>query len=95
MNSGVYKKSTSNFATEVKTIDVKQPPENTTMHFSSTVERISGESAKVWEIHHAARHRQRQGDDVIILSVGEESAEPTPESIQEAIIASILGGRHH
>ena len=65
------------------------------MHYSSLVGRISGESAEVWEIHYEARKRLERGEDIIILSVGEESGETTPDEIQEAAIASIRGGRHH
>ena len=65
------------------------------MHYSSLVGRISGESAEVWKIHYEARKRLERGEDIIILSVGEESGETTPDEIQEAAIASIRGGRHH
>jgi len=65
------------------------------MKYSSLVERISGESAEVWKIHNEARKRSKNGEDVIILSIGEESEETTPSSIQKEAIASIQRGRHH
>jgi len=65
------------------------------MKFSSLVERIAGESAEVWDIHNEARKRFENGEDVIMLSIGEESDETTPASIQKEAIASIQRGRHH
>lgn len=65
------------------------------MNYSSLVERIAGESAEVWDIHNEARKRFENGEDVIMLSIGEESDETTPASIQKEAIASIQRGRHH
>ena len=65
------------------------------MKYSSLVERITGESAEVWDIHNEARKRFENGEDVIMLSIGEESDETTPASIQKEAIASIQRGRHH
>ena len=65
------------------------------MKYSSLVERIAGESAEVWDIHNEARKRFENGEDVIMLSIGEESDETTPASIQKEAIASIQRGRHH
>ena len=65
------------------------------MKYSSLVERIAGESAEVWDVHYEARKRFDNGEDVIMLSIGEESDETTPVSIQKEAIASIQRGRHH
>ena len=65
------------------------------MHYSSLVERVGGESVDVWAIHYEARKRQRDGEDIIILSVGEESDQNTPIAVQQAAIDSISSGRHH
>ncbi len=65
------------------------------MKYSSLVERIAGESAEVWDVHYEARKRFDNGEDVIMLSIGEESDETTPASIQKEAIASIQRGRHH
>ena len=65
------------------------------MKYSSLVERIAGESSEVWDIHNEARKRFGNGEDVIMLSIGEESDETTPASIQKEAIASIQRGRHH
>ena len=55
------------------------------MKYSSLVERIAGESAEVWDIHNETRKRFENGEDVIMLSIGEESDETTPTSIQKEI----------
>ena len=65
------------------------------MKYSSLVGRIAGESAEVWDIHYEARKRFENGEDVIMLCIGEESDETTPASIQKEAIASIQRGRHH
>ena len=65
------------------------------MKYSSLVERIAGESSEVWNIHNEARKRFKNGENVIMLSIGEESDAKTPAPIQHAAIASILRGRHH
>ncbi|MDP6329803.1 MAG: arginine--pyruvate aminotransferase AruH, partial [SAR324 cluster bacterium] len=59
------------------------------MSYSSLVDRISGESAEVWDIHNEARKRLDRGEDVILLSIGEESDETTPDAIQQEAIESI------
>ncbi len=65
------------------------------MNFSSLVQRIAGESTDAWDIHNEARKRFENGEDIILLSIGEESEETTPYSIQQEAISSILRGRHH
>ena len=65
------------------------------MDYSSLVDRISGESADVWAIHIEASARRNRGDDVLILSLGQESDEYTPSIVQKAAIDSIRNGRHH
>lgn len=65
------------------------------MQFSSLTQRISGESADIWEVHYEAAARLQAGEDIILLSVGQENSEVTPEPIQQAAITSITSGRHH
>ena len=65
------------------------------MRFASLIERIGGESADCWAVHYEAVERLKAGADIIILSVGQETHEFTPEPIQQAAIDSILSGRHH
>ncbi len=65
------------------------------MKYSSLVKRIAGESTQVWDIHNEARNRFENGEDVLMLSIGEESDEKTPVLVQQEAIASIQRGRHH
>ena len=65
------------------------------MKYSSLVNRISGEGVEVWDIHNEARKRHDLGEDVILLSIGEESDKITPNAIQQEAINSIRQGRHH
>lgn len=63
-------------------------------NFSSFVERIGGEGAAAWTIHYRALERQRRGEDVILLSVGEPDFD-TPAPVVEAAVASLRRGRTH
>jgi len=65
------------------------------MKFASLTERIAGASADAWEIHNLAHERLRQGEDVIMLSIGEESDQVTSDKIVDAAIHSLTSGRHH
>ena len=65
------------------------------MKYSSLVKRIAGESAEVWDIHEEGRKRLAQGEDVIMLSIGEESDQTTPVTIQQEAVNSIRSGRNH
>ncbi len=64
------------------------------MRFSSLVDRIGGEGAAAWDIHVRALERRRQGDDIILLSVGDPDF-ATPAAIVEAGIASLRDGNTH
>lgn len=65
------------------------------MKFSSVTERISGDSVDVWDVHYRGMSRLEAGDDIILLSVGQESDETTPTRIVEAAVESLREGRHH
>ena len=64
------------------------------MHYSSLTTRIAGEGAAAWDIHYRALERQANGDDVIILSVGDPDF-VTPAPIVDSAIASLRGGATH
>ena len=70
-------------------------PGTHSMRYSSLVDRIGGESADIWAIHYEARARQNRGEDILILSLGQESDQYTPSVIQQTAINSIKSGRHH
>jgi arginine:pyruvate transaminase len=65
------------------------------MKFSALTERIADQSADVWEVHYRAMDRLEAGDDIVLLSVGQETDETTPSMIIDAAIASLRAGRHH
>lgn len=64
------------------------------MRFSSRVERIGGAGARAWEIHARAIGRSRQGDDVIMLSIGDPDFD-TPPAIVDSAVAGLRGGNTH
>jgi arginine:pyruvate transaminase len=64
------------------------------MRFSPFVERIAGQGVAAWDIHHAAWQAQRNGEDVIILSVGDPDF-ATPEFITDAAIRALKAGDTH
>lgn len=50
---------------------------------------------EAWSVHYEALERLGTGEDIILLSVGQESDEYTPESIVEEAVSSLRKGRHH
>ena len=67
----------------------------TLMKFSTLTQRISGESVDAWEVHYEGLARREAGEQVIILSVGQETDEYTDDEIVNSAIASLRNGRHH
>ncbi|MDE0310402.1 MAG: pyridoxal phosphate-dependent aminotransferase [Acidiferrobacterales bacterium] len=65
------------------------------MYFTGLTERVGGKGSDAWEVHYAAIERQRQGADIVILSIGQEMIESTPDVIVEACYSSLKRGRHH
>jgi arginine:pyruvate transaminase len=65
------------------------------MRFSSLTDRIAGDSVDAWDVHYRGMNRMEAGEDIIMLSVGQESDETTPTPIVEAAISSLRSGRHH
>ena len=64
------------------------------MRFSPFVERIAGQGVAAWDIHHAAFHAASQGEDIIILSVGDPDF-ATPSFITDAAIDALREGDTH
>ena len=64
------------------------------MRYSNFSERIGGEGAAAWEIHHQAINAKRAGRDVIVLSIGDPDFD-TPASIKGVTIASLEAGETH
>ena len=64
------------------------------MKFSSLTERVKGGAADVWDTHTVATEARREGQDVIILSVGDPDF-ATPEPIVEVAVRSLREGNTH
>ena len=64
------------------------------MRFSPFVERIAGQGVAAWDIHHAAFQAASQGEDIIILSVGDPDF-ATPSFITDAAVSALREGDTH
>jgi aspartate/methionine/tyrosine aminotransferase len=65
------------------------------MRFSTYVTGMAGgEEMGAWAIHANARRRQRAGEDLLVLSIGDHDFS-TDDRIVEATIASLKAGNHH
>ena len=64
------------------------------MKYSDFTRRIDGEGAAAWDIHNRAVEKSRQGEDVIILSMGDPDFD-TPSPIIDAAIDSLRAGDTH
>jgi len=65
------------------------------MKFSSLTNRISGESVDAWNVHYEGLARREAGEDIIVLSVGQETDEFTSDIIVDSAVDSLKKGRHH
>ncbi len=65
------------------------------MKYSSLIDRISGESVDAWDVHYDGLARLEAGEDIIVLSIGQETHEFTPREIVDSAIDSLNSGRHH
>jgi arginine:pyruvate transaminase len=65
------------------------------MRFSTYVSGMAGgEEMGAWAIHANARRRQRAGEDLLVLSIGDHDF-TTDDRIVAATIASLQAGNHH
>ena len=64
------------------------------LHYSQLTHRLDTPAGSVWEIHDEAVLRQRAGEDIILLSVGDPDF-PTPGYITEHTVNAINRGRTH
>ena len=64
------------------------------LHFSAASRRLAAPGSDVWQIHDEAVARQRAGEDIILLSVGDPDF-PTPAYITEHTVDAINQGRTH
>ncbi|MEG1038851.1 MAG: pyridoxal phosphate-dependent aminotransferase [Pseudomonas sp.] len=64
------------------------------MRFSDLTQRIAGDGAAAWDIHYRALDLQAQGQDILLLSVGDPDFD-TPAPIVQAAIDSLNNGHTH
>ncbi|RDK03372.1 pyridoxal phosphate-dependent aminotransferase [Paraburkholderia lacunae] len=64
------------------------------MKYSNLVERLQGKRTSAWEIHRVAQQALADGEDVIVLSVGDPDF-GTPEPIVERAVEALRGGDTH
>lgn len=68
------------------------------MKYSSLVDRIKpadDADGDPWEVHELACQRLAAGEDVVMLSIGQEADEVTPHIIVQAAVDSLQQGDHH
>lgn len=65
------------------------------MRYADLTQRIAGESVETWATHYEAMRRMDAGEEIFLLSVGQESDMPSPPGVVAAGISSIENGRHH
>jgi len=62
--------------------------------YASLVDRISGEGSKAWDTHFKAKQAEKNGEDVVVMSVGDPDF-PTPAPIVEAAVSALRAGHTH
>jgi len=72
-----------------ETVTMKDPD------ISGLAARICRGGGNAWGVLVEARKRKREGQDVLILSIGEDANATSPAHIADAGVASIQSGRHH
>ena len=61
---------------------------------SSRISGISPSGKDGWEVHFAALSRRQQGEDILMLSVGDHDFD-TPSETVEACVKAVRSGHHH
>jgi arginine:pyruvate transaminase len=64
------------------------------MRYSPFTDRIAGQGVAAWDIHHAAVVAEREGRDVIILSIGDPDF-ASPQAVTEAAVQALRAGDTH
>jgi arginine:pyruvate transaminase len=64
------------------------------VRYSALTTRIAGEGTDAWIVHDLAMQRRDDGDDIIVLSIGDPDFE-TPASIRDAAVEALRTGRTH
>jgi len=64
------------------------------MKYSSYTQKIAGEGAEAWNIHNRAVEMAEQGEDIILLSMGDPDFD-TPAAIVQSAIKHMKDGKTH
>jgi arginine:pyruvate transaminase len=64
------------------------------MRFSPLAQRLDRDDTNAWRVHQLATRRRAQGDDIIMLTIGDPDFE-TPPVVVDSAVASMRGGRTH
>ena len=67
---------------------------NFSVKYSDFTKRIGGDSVEAWEILYRGLERQKAGDDVIILALGDPDFD-TPTPIIDAAYSALQAGKTH
>lgn len=72
------------------------------MKYSTLTQRIQeksdatdGQAIDPWAVHTMANDRVARGENITVLSIGQEVSEQTPSLIVDAAVDSLRAGRHH
>ena len=66
------------------------------MRYASLTARVApADDTDPWEVHERALARLDAGEEVTLLSIGQEADRRTPDGVVEAAVESLRGGRHH
>ncbi len=65
------------------------------MKFSELSRRVSAGGMQSWMVHSRAMELQRKGEEIILLSIGQDSDTDPPQPIIERAVQSLRSGRHH
>ena len=65
------------------------------MKISSFARRVTTGGMQSWAVHRRAVERQRNGEPIILLSIGQDPAAGPPERVIERAVQSLHAGRHH
>ena len=65
------------------------------MRYAGLTERVRGEAADAWDLHYEAKRAHKQGEDVIVLSVGDPDFATPPRIVERAVRAMQEGDTHY
>lgn len=71
--------------------DARQP----TFSYAGLAARVGRQGLGSWAVHMEALKLQQAGEQVVLLTIGEEQDRATPAAVVAAAVQSLRGGRHH